>query len=159
MNTEQPLSQPISLRLALYQPEIPGNTGAVMRLCACLGLGLDIIEPCGFVWDDKKMKRSAMDYRDLVDPVRHAYWDDFKAKATGRIILMTTKADTLLYDFEFQAGDILLAGSESSGAPAFVHDTVDARIKIPLRGDARSLNLGTACAIVASEATRQVYYG
>lgn len=146
------------LRLALYQPEIPGNTGAVMRLCACLGLGLDIIEPCGFVWDDKKMNRSAMDYKELVQPVRHKDWESFTSQAQGRLILMTTKADTLLYDFIFQTGDILLAGSESSGAPAFVHETVHARIKIPLQGDARSLNLGTACAIVTSEAIRQIKY-
>lgn len=146
------------LRLALYQPEIPGNTGAVMRLCACLGLGLDIIEPCGFIWDDRKMNRSAMDYKELVQPVRHPDWAAFKAKATGRVILLTTKADTELYDFVFQEGDTLLAGSESSGAPPDIHAAVDARVKIPLMGDARSLNLGTACAITASEAIRQVRY-
>ncbi len=146
------------LRLALYQPEIPGNTGAVMRLCACLGLGLDVIEPCGFIWDDKKMNRSAMDYKELIQPVRHPDWTAFKAAAPGRVILLTTKAETALYDFTFQSGDTLLAGSESSGAPPEVHAAVDARIRIPLQGDARSLNLGTACAIVASEAIRQLFY-
>lgn len=129
-----------------------------MRLCACLGLGLDVIEPCGFVWDDKKMSRSAMDYKEQIQPVRHTDWAAFKNKASGRVILMTTKADTQLYDFEFQPGDVLLAGSESSGAPPEVHAAVDARIRIPIRGDARSLNLGTACAIVASEAIRQLYH-
>lgn len=160
MNEEQ--APRALLRLALFQPEIPGNTGAVMRLCACLGLGLDIIEPCGFLWDDKKMNRSAMDYKELVQPLRHKDWESFLAMSRGnsekRVILMTTKADTLLYDYAFQPGDILLAGSESSGAPSFVHDSVDARIKIPLQGDARSLNLGTACAIVASEAIRQILH-
>lgn len=143
-------------RLALFQPDQAGNMGATMRLCACLGISLDVIEPCGFVWDDRKMDRAAMDYRDLCAVTRHRDWDDFLKNKNGRLILLTTKAADDLYAFQFQPGDVLLAGRESAGAPDYVHEAADARVKIPLSGPARSLNLVTACAIACGEALRQI---
>ncbi len=144
------------IRCALFQPDMAGNVGAIIRLCASLGASLDIIEPCGFVWDKAKIGRAAMDYMDLCDITRHQDWDSFKNTVQGRIILMTTKGATNLYDFEFQADDVLLAGRESSGAPDYVHEVSDARIKIPMHGKARSLNIGHSCAIVLSEGIRQL---
>ena len=151
-----PQALPTPLHLALFQPDMAGNMGAAMRLCACLGISLDVIEPCGFVWDDRKMDRAAMDYRDLCDLKRHADWDAFLTQKTGRIVLLTTKGAQSLYETAFQPGDILLAGRESAGAPDFVHDAADCRVKIPLHGPARSLNLVTACAIACGEALRQL---
>ena len=145
-----------TIRCALFQPDMAGNVGAIIRLCASLGASLDIIEPCGFVWDKAKIGRAAMDYMDLCDITRHTDWKNFHENKTGRLILMTTKGATDLYDFEFQKGDILIAGRESAGAPDYVHDAVDARIKIPMHGKARSLNIGHSCAIVLSEALRQL---
>lgn len=145
-----------SLRLALYQPDMPPNTGAMMRLCACLSVGLDIIEPCGFVLDDKKLKRVAMDYIDHLDYRRHASWDYFKNQtASKRIVLLTTKADDTYYDFAFRPDDILMVGRESAGVPFDVHQSADARIKIPMHQQARSLNVGMAAAIVLTEALKQ----
>lgn len=144
------------LRVALYQPDIPGNMGAMIRLCAGLGVGLDVIEPCGFLWDDKRMDRSAMDYKDLCDLKRHNDWAAFQASRHGRLILLTTKGATDLYDFTFQPGDTLLAGRESVGAPDEVHAAADARIRIPMHGPARSLNVATACALVLGAALGQV---
>lgn len=146
-----------SINLALYQPEIPQNTGAAMRLTACLGMELDIIEPCGFVWDEAKIKRSAMDYIQYVKLNKHRNWDAFKAAYPDRrILLMTTKSAVSYLDFEFRPGDILLAGQESAGAPAFVHEQVDARLTIPMANGPRSLNIINACAMVVGEALRQV---
>ena len=145
------------INLALYQPEIPQNTGAAMRLTACLGMTLDIIEPTGFVWDDAKIRRSAMDYIDFVTLKKHADWNAFRAAYPDRrIILMTTKSDQSYLDFQFEAGDILLAGQESAGAPQFVHESVDARITIPMASGPRSLNVVNACAMILGEASRQV---
>ncbi len=143
------------INIALFQPDIPQNVGAAIRLCACLGMGLDIIEPCGFPWNEKKIRISAMDYWDLVNPQRHDNWDNFLANKKGRVILMTTKTDQPYTQFNFQEGDILLAGQESSGAPAFVHDTVDEKVTIPMYGKARSLNIVNATAMIAGEALRQ----
>jgi tRNA (cytidine/uridine-2'-O-)-methyltransferase len=144
------------IRLALYQPEIPQNTGAAMRLTACMGMGLDIIEPCGFFWDDAKIKRSAMDYIDFVQLKRHADWASFRAFHAGRrVILLTTKAERSYLDFNFQKTDILLAGQESAGAPAFVHESCDARITIPMAPGPRSMNVVNACAMIVGEALRQ----
>jgi tRNA (cytidine/uridine-2'-O-)-methyltransferase len=150
-----PVCRP-SLRLALYQPDMPPNTGAMMRLCACLGVALDIIEPCGFVMDDAKLKRSAMDYLDHLDYQRHASWEAFLAKVGGRrIALLTTKA-ALPYDaFTFRADDILLVGRESAGVPDAVHNRADARLIVPMQPQVRSLNVGMAAAIVLGEALRQ----
>jgi len=145
------------IRLALYQPDIPQNTGAAMRLCACLGVGLDIIEPCGFLLDDKKIRRSAMDYATATDLIRHKSWDRFLQNYRGkrRIILMTTKAETAYTKFSFEEGDILLAGSESAGAPPEVHETADHRLTIPMREGLRSLNIVNAAAMILGEALRQ----
>ena len=145
------------LHLALYQPEIPQNTGAAMRLTACMGLPLDIIEPCGFLWDDAKIRRSAMDYIDYTDIRRHPNWESFRQKyADKRVILLTTKSDQSYLDFRFQPGDILLAGQESAGAPEFVHQSCDARITIPMANGPRSMNVINACSMIVGEALRQV---
>ncbi len=147
-----------NLHLALYQPDIPQNVGAAIRLCACLGLSLDIIEPCGFPWNDRKIRQSAMDYIDLLTINRFSSWKNFEAehKNKQRIILMTTKAAMPYTEFEFNAGDILLAGQESSGVPEHVHDNVDARIYVPMMPNARSLNVINASAMILGEAQRQV---
>ncbi len=146
------------IRLALYQPDIAPNAGAAMRLCACIGAGLDIIEPCGFVFDDRKLRRSGMDYIENTDIIRHGSWEKFVSayKGKSRIILMTTKASAAYTDFEFRDGDILLAGSESAGVPANVHSEADARITIPMREGMRSLNVVNAAAMILGEALRQI---
>lgn len=144
------------LRLALYQPDMPPNTGAMMRLCACFGVGLDIIEPCGFALDDKKLKRVAMDYTNHLNYQRHASWDDFRRNIAGRrVVLLTTKSDQPYYRFDFQPNDILMVGRESAGVPFDVHQTVEARITIPLHPAARSLNVGMAAAIVLTDALKR----
>ncbi len=145
------------LRLALYQPDQAPNTGAMMRLCACLGTGLDIIEPCGFVLDDKRLRRAGMDYIDQLDYSRHASWNDFTGQVgRRRLVLLTTRADMPYHQFEFRPDDILLMGRESAGVPDEVHARADARIIIPMQASARSLNVGMAAAIVLSEALRQM---
>lgn len=145
------------IRIALYQPDIPQNTGAAMRLCACMGTGLDIIEPCGFLWQDKKIKRSGMDYIDDVDLIRHQSWERFQETYDGkrRIILLTTKADLPYTDFSFRNSDIIMAGQESCGVPDEVHDIVDARLVIPMCKGLRSLNIINATSMVLGEALRQ----
>lgn len=143
--------------LALYQPDIPQNTGAAMRLCACLGLTLDLIEPFGFIWDERKIRTSGMDYTDLATVRRHGSWDEFRAAYTGhRLILMTTKGAVPYTNFTFGAKDILIAGRESAGVPDDVHQSVDARIVIPMSAGARSLNVINASAMILGEAIRQV---
>ncbi len=127
-----------------------------MRLCACTGVGLDIIEPCSFPWDERKIKQSAMDYAAHVKPQRHQDWQHFLNFHQGhRIVLLTTKTDLTYVNFKFEAGDILLAGSESAGVPAYVHDDVDSCITIPMQAGMRSLNVGMACSMVLGEAMRQ----
>ena len=145
------------IRLALYQPDIPQNAGAAMRLCACLGAGLDIIEPCGFVWDERRIRRAGMDYIDGLIIERHGGWAEFleKRRGRGRVVLLTTKADTPYTDFGFAPGDVLLAGRESAGVPGEVHGAADARITIPMAARMRSLNVVTAAAMVMGEALRQ----
>lgn len=144
-------------RLALYQPDIPQNAGAAMRLCACLDAGLDIIEPCGFVFDDKKIRRSGMDYIDRIALTRHRSWNDFldAYKGRRRIILMTTRGRTPYTGFAFESSDILLAGSESAGVPDNVHNAADACVIIPMRQGLRSLNVVNAAAMILGEALRQ----
>lgn len=145
------------IRFALYQPDIPHNVGAAMRLAACLGVPLDIIEPCGFPWDNRKIRAAALDYIDHVHLTRHASWHDFRHKTDqNRLILLTTKTDTAYWDFDFRPGDILLAGRESAGVPGDVHTAADARLAIPLFGAMRSLNVITASAMVLGEAMRQM---
>ena len=142
--------------LVLFEPDIPQNTGSMIRLAACMGMGLHIIEPCGFPLDDKRMRRVAMDYYDLALPVKHISWQAFlEWRGTRRIILLTTRATQSYTDFRFQADDILLLGRESSGVPAEVHATADASVKIPVQAPARSLNLVQAASMVAGEALRQ----
>ena len=149
------------MRLALYQPDIPQNAGACMRLAACFGVALDLIEPCGFILDDRRMARSAMDYRDHLDLVRHISWTRYLADrgrlagGGGRLILLTTRATTRHVDFAFAASDTLLLGRESAGVPDEVHDQVDATVAIRLHPDVRSLNVAQAGAIVLAEALRQ----
>jgi tRNA (cytidine/uridine-2'-O-)-methyltransferase len=143
------------MRIALYQPEIPGNVGAILRLSACFGVGVDIIEPCGFVFSDKRLKRAGMDYADHVVITRHVDWDQFQAGAIGRRILLTTHGDSPLYDFSFQPGDVLLLGQESAGVPDEVRADCDAAVRIPLLPSVRSLNVGMAAGIALAEALRQ----
>ncbi len=144
------------IRLALYQPDIPQNVGAAMRLTACLGVPLDIIEPCGFPWDQKKIRASAMDYIDHVDLTRHDSWRAFREKQDkNRLVLLTTKAAMPYWDISFQPGDILLAGRESAGVPDEVHEAATVRVTIPMHGAMRSLNVINACSMVLGEAIRQ----
>lgn len=144
------------VRLALYQPDIPQNTGTLMRLCACLGIALDVIEPCGFVLSDKNLRRAGMDYLEALDWRRHADWTAFQAQRRGRLIVLSTKASLAYTGFAFQGGDTLLLGRESSGLPDAVQDSADARLVIPMREGMRSLNIAVAGAMVLGEALRQV---
>jgi tRNA (cytidine/uridine-2'-O-)-methyltransferase len=145
----------LNVRLASYQPEIPGNLGALLRLSACFGVGVDIIEPCGFAFSDKRIKRAGMDYIDHVTLVRHLDWTTFRNGATGRIILLTSKAEMRLYDFAFAADDILVLGQESAGVPDEVRDACDTQLRIPLDPHVRSLNVSVAAGIALAEALRQ----
>jgi tRNA (cytidine/uridine-2'-O-)-methyltransferase len=147
------------MRLALFQPDIPQNLGGAIRLAACLGLGLEVIEPCAFPLGDRAMKRAALDYGPLAKAIRHDGWSAFladPARKEGRLVLFTTRSSDTLHGFSFQAGDTLLFGQESSGAPEHVHAAAQARLLIPIRPGARSLNLVSACAIAAAEALRQI---
>ena len=143
------------MRVALFQPDIAGNVGAVLRIGACLGTPVDLIEPMGFAWDDKRVARAGMDYIDHVAVSRHADWEAFAGQAAGRLVLLTTKAATPLHDFAFTPDDILLFGSESAGAPEHVHTRADARVFIPMAPGLRSLNLSVSVGIVLAEALRQ----
>ena len=149
----------MTIRLALYEPDIPQNTGTVLRLAACMAVGVDVIEPCGFVWDEKKMRRSGMDYLDHVALVRHASWSAFDATNTaneGRIILLSTKAEQSHTDFSYQNNDVLLLGRESAGVPGHVHEAASARIRIPMAPTMRSINVAMSAAMVLGEALRQL---
>jgi tRNA (cytidine/uridine-2'-O-)-methyltransferase len=144
------------MRLALYQPDIAQNTGAMLRLGACLGVPVDIIEPCGFIMDETRLKRVAMDYIDHVEKTHHSSWDAFKKQVgPGRIILLTTKASVPYTDFSYRTDDVLLVGRESAGVPDDIHESADAKVAIPMNGGVRSLNVAMAAAIVLSEALRQ----
>ena len=145
------------LRIALYQPDIALNVGSAIRLCACLGLALDIIEPCGFPWDTKKMRQSGLDYMYQVDLTRHHSWSTFQEHHKDRrMVLMTTKASIPYTDYTFGQDDILIAGRESAGVPDYVHEAVEERILIPMKGTARSLNIINATAMITGEAMRQI---
>ena len=146
------------MRIALYQPDIPQNTGNIFRLGACLDISVDIIEPTGFIFDDKKFKRSAMDYIDHIDYKRHIDWEHFyewSQKNKFRLILMTTKTNQSFYKFEFHSSDILLFGRESAGVPEYVHEIVDQRLTIPMKAGVRSINLSSSVALVLGEGLRQ----
>jgi tRNA (cytidine/uridine-2'-O-)-methyltransferase len=144
------------MRVALFEPEIAGNVGAVLRLGACLGTAVDLIEPMGFAWDDRRVRRTAMDYIDHVTVVRHPGFDAFRA-ATGtqRLVLFTTRGTASPYDFAFRPGDVLLFGKESAGVPPAVAEACDARLRLPMRPAVRSMNLATAVALALGEALRQ----
>ena len=147
------------MRLALYQPDIPQNTGAMLRLAACFGLGVDVILPTGFIFDDKRMRRAGMDYIDRVEILRHASWESYLESRNGmkgRLVLLTTKGDRPYTEFAFGADDSLLVGRESSGVPVEVAAAADARLVIPMRPGLRSLNVAMAAAIVSAEAMRQL---
>lgn len=144
------------MRLVLFQPDIPQNAGTMMRLAACLGVGLDIIEPCGFVLDDRRLRRAGMDYIDRLDWRRWSGWAAYDAAAhPGRLVLLTTRAAQPYTSFAFAPDDRLIVGQESQGAPAEVHDAADARIVVPMQPGFRSLNVALAAAMVLGEALRQ----
>jgi tRNA (cytidine/uridine-2'-O-)-methyltransferase len=147
------------LRLALYQPDIPQNAGTMLRMCACLGVAADIIEPAGFPTSDRHFRRSGMDYLDQVTIRRHVSWNMFNADRLNdgaRLVLLTTKGAVAHTAFQFQAGDILMVGRESAGVPEEVHTAADARIIVPMTPAARSLNVAVTAAIVLGEALRQL---
>ena len=146
------------MRIALYQPDIPQNTGNIFRLGACMGVAVDIIEPTGFVFDDKKFRRSAMDYIDHLEYKKHDDWEHFYKwikENKLRLILMTTKSEDSLYNFEFRSSDILLFGRESAGVPDNIHQIVDHRLTIPMKDGVRSINLSSSVALVLGESLRQ----
>jgi len=144
------------MRLALFEPDIPQNLGAFIRLAACLGVPLDIIEPCGFPVDDRRIRRAAMDYYDQATISRHASWNAFRSeRQSGRLVLLTTAGAARFPDVAFRPDDTLLLGRESAGVPPEVHGAADLRLRIPLRNSLRSLNVALAAAIVLGEALRQ----
>ena len=149
------------MRLALFQPDIPQNTGTLLRLGACLDIELDIIEPCGFVFSEHNLKRAGMDYLELVKYRRHKSWEHFLAyraehqQEYGRIVLLTTHASIPYTDFKFAQNDIILMGRESAGVPEEVHQTADARLLIPMNANARSINVAVSAVMVVGECLRQ----
>jgi tRNA (cytidine/uridine-2'-O-)-methyltransferase len=144
------------VRLVLFEPDIPQNAGTLLRLGACLGVAVDIIEPCGFVFSDTQMRRAGMDYLAQADFVRHASWAAYLAqRGAGRIVLLTSKGSQAYTDFAFAADDAILLGRESAGVPDFVHERADARLRIPLKSGLRSINVAQAGAMVLGEALRQ----
>lgn len=150
------------MRLALFQPDIPQNTGTLLRLGACLDIELDIIEPCGFIFSERTLKRAGMDYLDMVRYRRHHSWEHFlqyraeHPEEYGRIVLLTTHASEPYYNFEFRPNDIILMGRESAGVPKEVHQTADARLLIPMNRNARSINVAVSAVMVVGECLRQV---
>ena len=146
------------MHIALYEPDIPQNTGSVLRLCACLGIEAHIVEPAGFPTTDRAFRRAGMDYLDAVTLIRHASWQDFATWRRARhyrLVLFTTGAQRSYLDFRYGSTDILLFGRESAGVPQEVHVAADARLVIPLRPGLRSLNVAVAAAMAAGEALRQ----
>lgn len=144
------------MRLVLFEPDIPQNTGTLMRLAAALGLAMDLVEPCGFILDDRRLRRAGMDYLDHLDLTRHRSWSRFVGdRKAGRLVLLTTRAAVPYTAFAFHPDDLLVLGRESAGVPEEVHDAADARVAIPLRPPARSLNVALAAAMVVGEALRQ----
>lgn len=156
----QPSRPPLDLlRLALYQPDIPQNAGTLLRLSACLGVAVDIIEPCGFVLDERKVRRAGMDYIGQASYVRHSSWEAFAAvlaEEGRRLVLLTTGAEERHDRFPFAPGDTIMVGRESSGVPRPVFEAAQARIRIPMRAGARSLNVALAASIATAEALRRL---
>lgn len=145
------------MHIALYQPEIAGNVGAVLRLGACFDTAVALIEPLGFAWDDRRVRRAAMDYIDHVAVTRHTGFDAFRAamEPDARLVLFTTKASHSLYDFAFEPQDVLMFGRESAGVPPEVAAACNARVRIPMRPQLRSMNMATSVAVALGEALRQ----
>jgi len=143
------------MRLVLFEPDIPQNTGALLRLAACMDVPVDIIEPCGFFLDDKRMRRAGMDYLDRVAVTRHGSWPAYQSAATGRLVLLTTAADDRYVDFQFRPEDNVMVGRESAGVPDTVHAAADARLRLPMAPGLRSINVALAAAMVLGEALRQ----
>ncbi|HEY0413417.1 MAG TPA: tRNA (cytidine(34)-2'-O)-methyltransferase [Allosphingosinicella sp.] len=144
------------MRLALHQPDQAGNVGTILRLAACLGVAVDVIEPCGFPFSDRALKRAGMDYLEIAAVTRHANWAAFEARLAGRLVLFTTAADAVrLPEARFDPGDTLLFGSESTGVPEAVHARADLRARIPQAAGTRSLNVAVAAGIGLAEALRQ----
>lgn len=149
------------LRIALYQPDIPGNTGTILRLAACLGLGVDIIEPAGFDISDRNLKRAGMDYLSAVTLTRHVNWERFETwrRDSGRrLVLASTKAAQPYTDFAYRDDDVLLFGRESAGVPDHVHEKADGRILIPMVEGQRSINVAMSAAMISGEALRQAQW-
>ena len=147
------------MRIALFEPDIPQNAGNIFRLGACLGIPIDIIEPAGFVIDDKRLKRASMDYYDYLDLTKHVSWEKFyewSKKNSFQLILLTTKSQKSYYDYKFQAKDIILFGRESAGVPDYVHEAVHVRLTIPMIKGPRSINLSSSVSMVAGEMIRQL---
>ena len=148
---------PEDIKIALFEPDIPQNTAAIIRTCACLGVKLEIIEPCGFLMTDKRFKRVVMDYLDEEDIKFYQSIDDFfEKKGTKRIVLMTTKASVGYHSFKFKKGDTILFGRESAGVPEKIHKIVKNRLKIPMEKNKRSLNIASSVAIIVAESLKQV---
>jgi tRNA (cytidine/uridine-2'-O-)-methyltransferase len=143
------------MRIALYQPDIAGNVGTILRLAACLGVGVDLIEPMGFAYSDRALARAGMDYAGAVEVTRHADWAAFEAGISGRLVLLTTRGGTRLDQANFRPDDVLLLGSEGSGVPPEVHARADLAVRIPLIASMRSLNVAVAAGIALGEALRQ----
>jgi tRNA (cytidine/uridine-2'-O-)-methyltransferase len=144
------------MRIALFEPDIPQNAAALIRLAACLGVPIDVVEPCGFLFSDAGFRRAGLDYVGLAEIVRHTSWDTFRTALPGRMVLLTTRATLAHTAFGFAPSDTLLLGRESAGVPDFVHEAADARIRIPLKLGLRSLNVAQAGAMVLGEALRQI---
>ena len=143
------------MRLALFEPDIPQNTGTLLRLGACLGVPVDLIEPCGFLLDDKRLKRAGLDYLAQAALTRHRSWTSYQETRAGRLVLLTTRAVRSYVDFPFQATDNLLVGRESAGVPDQVHDAADASLVVPMVAGLRSLNVALAAAMALGEGLRQ----
>jgi len=143
------------MRLALHQPDQAGNVGTILRLAACLDVPVDVIEPCGFPWGDKALKRAGMDYAEIANLTRHESWAAFRGGIAGRLVLLTTGGDTRLDVARFEAEDVLLLGSESAGVPPAVHEEAALRVRIPQAPGTRSLNIAVAAGIALGEALRQ----
>ena len=143
------------MHLVLFEPDIPQNCGALLRLCACLDVAADIIEPCGFLFDDRRMRRAGMDYLAAVELVRHRSWQAYRQSERGRLVLLTTRATLPYWEFTFAPDDHIMVGRESAGVPEAVHSAADASLLIPMQAAARALNVSQAAAMVLGEALRQ----
>ncbi|SEL29359.1 tRNA (cytidine/uridine-2'-O-)-methyltransferase [Sphingomonas palmae] len=143
------------MRIALFQPDIAGNVGTILRLAACMDAGVDLIEPMGFPWSDRALARAGMDYAAAAQVTRHVDWDAFLAASPARLVLATTSGAVPYTEARYAADDVLLFGSESAGVPADVHARADLRVRVPMRSGMRSLNVAVSCAMILGEAMRQ----